>query len=229
MNHRDVEDFKASMGGWLGWNWFEGVIDQCTELQSYIVLGAFKTGSRINELNKIKKNMVSTTMYKDYVAIINQPLEKQKLKIERKGKDGKVLRGENGNKLYDLVHNAGATRTYIFPRKEKFTSLFLGLVKQTPNPTDLVFPYSYNKMYYEMAKIGMVLPEGEYMRNWTYYKGEFHPHLWRSVRACQLLRDYKYSTKQLCRFMGWKSSSMADLYTELTPIDLMVEENQVVV
>jgi hypothetical protein len=222
MKHRSVETFRLGLSGWKGWNWFNSVIEKCNSEQEELVVGLLKTASRSNELNKLTKKMVDVDSYKDYIVIHNQPLEKQKKAIQLIGDDGKPMY-DGMRRLYRYEHIAG-DRTYAFLKKEKYSDVFLAIVDRTKNPDDLVFPYSYGQIYYRIATIGMDL-EGDHKKNWAYHLSEdgFFPHEWRSIRACQLLRDYKYTGMQLRKFFGWaEGSPMPDHYIEMNVEDLMV-------
>jgi integrase len=224
MDHRSVETFRLDIGGWKGWDWFDKIYNKCSCIEQKIILvGLLKTGSRSNELNKITKQMVDVDTYKDFILIKSQPLEKQKRALQIVGEDGKPLY-DGMRKLFKFEHIEG-WRTYMFPKKEKYSNLFLKLVDLTEDPKKLVFPFSYSQIYYRICTIGMELPVGVPMRDWAYHLDKsagIFPHELRSIRACQLLRDYKYNNQQLRKFFGWaEDSPMPDHYMELTTDDLI--------
>ena len=223
MDHRSVETFRLDIGGWKGWDWFDKLYSKCENMeQKIIMMGLLKTGSRSNELNKITKQMVDIDTHKDMIIIHNQPLEKQKKALQIVGEDGKPLY-DGMRKLFRFEHIEG-WRSYAFPKKEKYSEFFLKLVEIKDDPKDLIFPFTYSQIYYRICTIGMVLPDGVPMRDWAYHLDKsagIFPHEMRSIRACQLLRDYKYTNQQLRKFFGWaEDSPMPDHYMELTTDDL---------
>jgi integrase len=221
MDHRSVETFRLDLGGWKGWKWFNSIYVKCKTMdQKMILIGLLKTGSRSNELNKLTKEMVDVESYKDHIVIHNQPLEKQKKAIQLIGADGTPLY-DGMKRLYRFEHIDGY-RTYSFPKKEMWSKFFLSIVDLAEKPTDLVFPYSYSQIYYRICTIGAELPEGVPQKDWAYHLGEIFPHELRSIRACQLLRDYRYNNQQLRKFFGWaEDSPMPDHYMELSVEDLI--------
>jgi integrase len=228
MDHRSVETFRLDIGGWKGWEWFDAIYNKCKNLeQKAILIGLLKTGSRSNELNKLTKQMVDVDTYKEkgkeMILIKSQPLEKQKKAIQLVDKDGKYMY-DGMRRLYRFEHIEG-WRTYAFPKNEKYSKQFLKFVDQVENPKDQVFPFTYSQIYYRICTIGMELPEGVPMKDWAYHLDEgcgLFPHELRSIRACQLLRDYEYNNQKLRKFFGWaEDSPMPDHYMELTADDLI--------
>lgn len=224
MNHRSVETFRLDVGGWNGWKWFEGIYSKCENVeQKMILVGLLKTGSRSNELNKLTRDMVDLDTYNNAILIKNQPLEKQKKAIQLVDNNGNYMYDDN-RRLYRFEHVDG-WRTYLFPKKERYSHLFTRLVELCDDPKELVFPFSYSQIYYRICTIGMELPEGVPKKDWAYHLDKgcgLFPHELRSIRACQLLRDYRYNNQQLRKFFGWaEDSPMPDHYMELTPDDLI--------
>lgn len=228
MKHRSVETFRIDIGGWKGWNWFDSIYKLCENVEQRIILvGLLKTGSRSNELNQITKQMVDVDSYKEtgkeMVLIKRQPLEKQKKAEQVIGPDGKYVY-DGMRKVFKFIPIEG-WRTYAFPMRENYTKQFLKYVDLIDNPKGQVFPFSYSQIYYRICTIGMELPDGVPKKEWAYHLDKsagLFPHELRSIRACQLLRDYRYNNQQLRKFFGWaEDSPMPDHYMELTPDDLI--------
>ena len=190
--------FKDSpeLGGFCGWRKVENVLDSLSGEALQIFVGLFSFGCRASELCKVQAQQVHLDYRPDQIEIRNAYVSKWR----------KVV----GSRTFHINKSEA-----IYPFLEK-------CVEYTDD-TDPVFPFSYNQIYYRVAGIEapeFLKPTGSTRTDWTHYKGPWWPHRIRAERACQLIKDYNFSTYALKKWFGWRTSVMPSFYGDMTAEDV---------
>jgi len=219
---RDTDFFKQHYGGFCGWQSLADTFRTMEDMHTKIIfMGLFKLGCRAMELPTLTKRQVDVDFSPTQIMIRGMYVEKQKDRIALVDNEGNPLLNEDGKKTYTFVSKEGY-RTFPIRKKEPLSAELIRYVNTFENDNDILFPYKYGKMYYKVAMVGA--EEGS-RDEWYKHKGEWWAHRLRSERACQLIRDYRYDTFRLKRFFGWASDSMPSVYSDIMPMDLVVEED----
>lgn len=188
-------------GGFIGWSRIERLLDTLDDRTLQIFLGLFSFGCRAKELRQVSENQIDLDYSKDLARVRNMYVSK----LRKFG-----------------------TRTFHLSKHEPSYKTLENMIEETPRGYPL-FPFSYNQIYYSIAQVEAPELSKHARRDWTHYKGPWWPHRIRAERACQLIRDYSFSTFALKRWFGWATSEMPEFYAELTNEDvaaLMVKPQQ---
>lgn len=227
---RNIEYFKLTYGGWIGWNKFVRDCNGADYWGVKFMTSIFALGCRVGELKYLLPKQIDTETYPNYVQIKQMYVEKQKDFVQVMGEDGKPIMKDNGKPQLKSMSKAGY-RTFLIHKKEPTTPILLNFVKRhiesevkkgTKKPEEVpIFPETRFNIYYALAMIGAERVRG---KPWNEYKGEYYPHLLRSFRASHLAGAYRYSIPQLMKFFGWEDQTMPTTYASLNPADLMIDK-----
>jgi len=219
---RGTDTFKLHFGGFCGWenlkNTFSSITDPDTKI---ILLGLFKFGCRAMELPRLLKRQIDFNFSDTQIMVRSMYVEKQKERIALQDEFGNPIL-ENGEKVLKIVGKPGA-RSFPIRKDEPLSKELENYTKRFRKDDDVLFPYTYNQMYYKICCIGMEIPPGVSTARWTEFKGPWWCHRVRSERACQMIRDYRYDTFRLQKWFGWASSQMPEVYSDIMPMDLIDE------
>ena len=190
--------FKDSkeLGGFCGWDKIESILGSLNASCLPVFVGMFSFGCRAGELRHIMKDQVHLDYSKDQVEIRNAYVSK--------------WRNNNGSRTFHLNKSES-----VYPYLEE-------IVSSTPDGSP-VFPFTYNQIYYRVAQVEapeFKKPNGSTRTDWSKHKGSWWPHRIRAERACQLIRDYGFTTYALKRWFGWRTDQMPGFYGELTNEDV---------
>ena len=220
---RTTAYFKQHYGGFCGWDTlaktFRSIDDFDTQM---ILLGLFKFGCRAMELPTLRKSQIDFNFSPTQIMVKSMYVEKQKTAITLVDVEGRPLY-KGDRKLFRFEGKEGY-RTFPIPKKEPLSVDLEDYVGSFSNDDDILFDYGYDKMYYKICNIGMVIPPGVWKSKWNEYKGPWWCHRIRSERACELIKDYHYDTFRLMKWFGWQSSQMPQVYSDIMSIDLIYDK-----
>jgi len=205
-----IVTFK-SYGGFCGWNKILKTLKSISEPDiREIYRGIFLLGCRASELPLLRRDQVDLESSKTQIRIRGMNVLKQKDVVFLFDEFGDPILRPDGKRKYTFKSKDGY-RT--FPIR-KDTPLSEDFMKYVDNFSDdeILYPYSYNQIYYRIAQIEMKIPKGVRRSNWTYYRGPWWPHRIRGERACQLIRDQRYDLFRLMGWFGWTSQKMPTDY-----------------
>jgi len=217
---RTIYKTFRSMGGFCGWDMMEDTHNAISEPETrQIFNGIYELGCRAMELPLLTRGQVDLTSSDTWVRIRAMYVLKQKEVIHLQNADGTPLLRADGKKKYTFNSIPGY-RTFPIRKDNPLAQDFINYVKKFSNKTKndrdrVLYPYTYNQIYYRIATIGMKLPEWETRANWCKYKGEWWPHRLRGERACQLIRDLRYDIFRLKGWFGWSSDDMPSTYGQI--------------
>jgi len=231
MERRGLEYFKANWS-WKGWKTIMDIIKEANASSieaTEIVVGLFSLGCRAMELPTLKKKQVSFTTNKGYITISNLLVQKQKTRELVRDKDNKPIPDSEGNKQYVIMPKK-AYRTFTFPQKEPTSKWFTAVYEGIDNDEDFLFPYNQKQQYYRLSLMGAEERglDSVNKEKWNDYKSEYHSHLFRSLRACEMIRDYPQyrSLPILAKWFGWADLTMPNEYLSLNTTDLIVPKEE---
>ena len=131
---------------------------------------------------------------------------KQKEILYLMDEKGEPLLRTDGKRKYTFKSKAGY-RTFPIRWDFPLAKDFVKYVERFSGD-EVMYPYTYNQIYYRIAQIGMKLPPGVSRADGAYHMGPWWPHRLRAERACQLIRDMRYDVFRLMGWFGWSSQDM---------------------
>jgi len=215
--NRTIKDTFRSMGGFCGWDVIEDTYNNIANSETkQIFNGIFELGCRAMELPLLTRGQVDLDSSDTWIRIRAMYVLKQKEILYLENSDGSPMLGADGKRKYTFNSIPGY-RSFPIRKDNPLAQPFIDYVKKFPNKSKsdretILYPYTYNQIYYRIATIGMELPEWESSANWTYYKGPWWPHRLRGERACQLIRDLRFDLFRLMGWFGWSSEDMPVMY-----------------
>jgi len=224
-NKRTIErTFKKEYGGFCGWKHVQETTDHIKNEDSLnIYVGLLQTGARAMELPSITRRQVDLE-YSDSIIMINSmKVEKQRERINLFNDDGSPMLDREGKRVYQMK-SVESERSFPIRRDNPLAGNFVEYIEKFDD-MDILYPFTYNQIYYRIGLIDTNLPRGYYKEGWSKHKGPWWPHRIRAERACQLIRDYKYDLFRLKKWFGWSTSYMPELYGGIVPQDLIYEND----
>jgi integrase len=218
---RTTDTFKQYVGGFSGWKKIADAMLHNDPETYAIFLGLFKFGCRAMELPTLRKRQIDFDFDDESIMVRGMYVEKQKETIFLVDEKGEPLY-KNGKRMFRFEGKAGF-RSFPIRKDEHFTYELKQYVDRFKDDESILFPYTYNQMYYKICKIGMVIPPGVRATRWNEFKGPWWLHRIRSERACQLIKNLHYDTFSLQKWFGWSSSQMPETYATISPLDLLVK------
>ena len=210
---RTISKTFRSFGGFCGWHSILESHNNTPERKTQEIFnGIFQLGCRAMELPLLTRGQVDLYSSDIWIRIRGMYVLKQKEVLYLYNKDGEPLLRQDGKKKYTFKSKAGY-RTFPIRKDNPLAEIFMEYVRKFPNKTQkdkatILYPYTYNQIYYRIATIEMKLPEWETRANWCKYKGPWWPHRLRGERACQLIRDLRHDVFRLMGWFGWSSQDM---------------------
>jgi len=221
MVRRNIDFFKATVGGFSGWKTLEEAMQSADNTRAKIVfLGLLKTGCRASELSMLTRGQVDLDFSDENIQIRGMFVEKQKTRIALKGKDNKPLIVDG--KIKYTYKSKPAWRTFYIRKDEPMSHYFIDYVSRYRGAKDILFPFNRFQIYYSICNIGSTLPAGAPKSLWWQYRGEWYPHRLRSERCCSLIKDFNMDSTRLKTWFGWASEDMPNEYGTIQAKDLIV-------
>jgi integrase len=221
MDRRNIDYFKATVGGFSGWKVLEEAMQSADNNRAKgIFLGLLKLGCRASELGMLKRGQVDMDFSDENIQVRGMYVEKHKTRIALKDKANKPIIIDG--KIKYTYKSKPAYRTFYIRKDEPMSDYLVRYVNKFPKSDQILFPYNRFQVYYSICNIGSTLPPDAPKSLWWKYRGEWYPHRLRSERCCSLIKDFNMDTARLKTWFGWRSDSMASEYGEIQAKDLIV-------
>ena len=208
---RTISKTFHSLGGFCGWNKIRDTVASISEPEiGCIFNGIFVLGCRAMELPLLRRSQVDLESSDKWIRVRGMYVLKQKEVMYLNDENGDPLLREDGKRKYTFKSIDGYRTFPIrwdFPLAEDFVDHV-----EKFSGDEIMYPYTYNQIYYRIAQIGMKLPPGVSRADWTYHKGEWWPHRIRGERACQLIQNRRFDIFRLKGWFGWASDDMPSTY-----------------
>ena len=192
--------FRTSpeLGGFCGWRRLQEVWGTLEGDSLAIMIGLFTLGCRAGELRQVSTNQIHLDYSQHQVEVRSMYVSK--------------WRREKVSPNYRTFHLNKSEPAYLYLEEQ---------IENTPRGESM-FPFSYNQIYYRIALIENTLDKtrGDRSSDWVNHKGPWWPHRVRADRACQLIKDYSFTSYALKKWFGWVSDEQPNLYGSMSNLDV---------